>query len=176
MPLRTIVVVVLRIYTINIVVQGLVSFIAILPAYASLPDTDAALRWSYLYPVGLVVLGAILWCATLPLGRLVTKGHDVSITAVSLTKEDFYRFAFVFIGAYVVLNHVFPAVENGFKFFQYDFNEPPGSPQKGQYLAPFAADIVALILGFALVLGASQWTRKLLKREEASDRKRNLPP
>jgi hypothetical protein len=173
MPLRTIVVVVLRIYTILMVVQGFVAFVTMLPKICTMPMDQAYL--GLLIPVAIIVLGVVLWCATLPLARLVTKGHDVPINAIMLTKADLYRFTFVFIGTWVVLNHVVPAVENGFNFFQYDFNESLGSPQKGQFLGPFAADLVALILGFASALGASQWTRKLLRRDETGEQSRNLP-
>jgi hypothetical protein len=113
----------------------------------------------------LIVLGVILWLATLPFASLVIKGHDVSIDAITLKKEDLYNFAFVFLGVYFVLAYISSTVENGYKFFLYDFNSAPDSGQKGRFLVPFAADIVTLVFGFAAALGAPRWTRKLLQRE-----------
>jgi hypothetical protein len=176
MPLRTIVVVTLRIYTIIFVVEGLVQFALTLPAYAALSsEASSAIKWSFLAPIVTIAIGVVLWCATLPLARMVTRGHDVSIDAVSLKKEDLYNFAFVFLGTYIVLSYVSPAVNNGYKFFAYDFNLPPESHEKGHFLVPFVADLVAIGFGFASALGASKWAKKLLKRDELADASRNLP-
>jgi hypothetical protein len=174
MPLKTIVVVLLRLYTINIVVQGIVMFTTLLPTiFKLMPGNQAWLSLSI--PVASIVVGTILWCATLPLGRLVVKGHDISIATISLTKEDLYNFSFVFAGIWIVLSYINPAVENGYRFFLYDFNLPPSDPEKGRYLVPFIGNLLAIGFGFASALGASKWTRKLLKREKAGEESRDLP-
>ena len=62
----------------------------------------------------------------------------------------------------------------GQRFLTNDALLPETDPRHGKELAPFLGRVLTMMVGFACVLGAAQWTRKLLKREDASEQKRNF--
>ncbi len=77
----------------------------------------------------------VLWFTASWISARVTKGHDVQLTAASLTLEDIYRFAFVVLGLYFLLSSIVSLTQTGYRFFSFDFNLPDMDDRKGTGLA-----------------------------------------
>jgi len=112
-----------------------------------------------------VLFGIIVWILASVLSSQVTKGHDTTLGFTSLTKEDLYRFAFVFLGLFFVLSALSVVIQTGYKFFAYDLPLPDSNPQKGQFLWPFIGHAVTVGAGLGCMLGARRWTAKLIRWE-----------
>jgi hypothetical protein len=122
----------------------------------------------YVLPPALILaVAAILWVCTFRLAAQVVKGSDSELLFTSLTMAHLYQFAFVFLGIFFALSSIYPVLQNGFRFFSYDFPRPVGDPAKGLYLSEFLGNLFTLIAGFTCVLGAKYWTHKLIRREDA---------
>ena len=168
MTSRILIVLILRVLTIYMVVIALNQFAMMLPVFASMPHI-----WFWmilLSPLGIILVGTLLWCITYRLADFATKNADVTIGTITLTKADLYCFAFVFTGISTVLAAVGSAGENGYKFFIYDLNKPLGAERI--FLVRFVCDVLRLMIGFACVYGARKWTDKIIRWEN----KRETPP
>jgi hypothetical protein len=181
MPLKTLVVIVLRLYAIYWLVDGVSEVLIYVPTvlafYGSLwkaaPEVPLAVPYSYLLvPVGMLAIAAALWFLAARLSAAAVKGHETNLEFTSLTREDLYHFAFIFLGLEFILSSISPALQAGYKFFAMDLPLPDSNPQRGQYLWPFLGHAATLIAGFASMLGAGRWTRKLMRWESKSE----VPP
>ena len=167
MPLKTLVVIALRLYAIYWLVEGL-SALVYFPMFWGFsskvsPYGISALYSLFVIPLGMLLFSTILWTFSSRLSSQVTKGHDTELSFTSLSKEDLYRFAFVFLGLYFVLSSIYSIVETGYQFFAFDLPQPNSNPHKGGLLWPFLGHVFTMIAGFACAFGARKWTSKLIR-------------
>src|SRR4051794_12124767 len=102
MPLSNIVVIVLRLFAIQMFVQsvGLAFSVAGRVAYAGAWPRS---YFNYLPAVALFVVAYLEWLLAPAISRLVTRKHDSTVSIGGLSREDLYCFAFVFLGLYFIL-------------------------------------------------------------------------
>jgi hypothetical protein len=167
MPLKTLVVIALRLYTIYWLVQGIAQCVVLIPVFMGFASHGISPP-DYVYFVSLLwifFVAGVLWFSAFRLSSQVTKGHDTELVFTSLTKGDLYRFAFVFLGVFFALSSIFSVLQTGYQFFAFDFPQPANNPEKGRYLWPFLGHAFTMIAGFACVFGARKWTNKLIRLE-----------
>jgi hypothetical protein len=175
MPLKTLVVIALRLYAIYWLVSALPAMVAYLPFMwdAASSTTTNGLASSFIFiPPAMLVFAVVLWFLASWLSSGVTKGHDTQVTFDSLTREDLYHFAFVFLGLFFALSSLLSVVETAHQFFAFDLPQPDSNPEKGRYLWPFLGHALTMIAGLACVFGARKWTNKLIRLEN----KHEAPP
>ena len=180
MPLKTLIVIALRLYAIYWFAEGFSTLLIYLPMLLTLMSNASAvsakgmqgLYLGILIPPSTLAFAALLWFLSSRLSSLVTKGHDTQLAFTALTKEDLYLFAFVFLGLFFCLSSIFSIMETGYQFFALGFPQPDNNPQKWHYLWPVLGHVFTMIAGFVCVLGARKWTNKLIRLEN----KRELPP
>ena len=172
MSTTTLVVIVLRLFTIYLIVEGISQFALCIPMLWEIqkqaPDGPGL---SILYSAGMSVFGMlfialILYLSAFRFSSLITKGHEVQLSFANLSKEDLYAFAFVFLGIIFTLLSIYPVVQTGYKFFAFDFSESESSPQKGRYLWPLLGSLFQLIAGLLCVFRAQTWAKKLIRLDE----------
>ena len=175
MPLKTLVVIALRLYAIYFLVQGISSLVAYLPLMLEfdrkIESSTGLSSFTGLSGFGIVIavnilFAVILWALASILSACVTKGHDTELAFTSLTKEDLYRFAFVFLGLFFVVSSLSGLIQTGHKFFAYGLPLSENDPQRSQYLWPLLGNGVTTGTGLACMLGARRWTTKLIRWEE----------
>jgi len=175
MPLKTLVVIALRLYAIYWLVDALSAILIYFPtflAFMSQGPSGTGMQTLYsfiLIPLGMLAFAVILWLLASRLSSAVTKGHDTQLTFTSLTREDLYRVAFVFLGLFFALSSIYSIVQTGYQFFAFDFPLPDSNPDKGRYLWPFLGHVLTMIAGFACVFGARKWTSKLIRLENKDE-------
>ena len=181
MPLKSLVVIALRLFAIYLLVENLAELFIYLPTMISMvveavqlsPGAGSPSLFSVmLAPIGMLAVTVIFWFLASRLSSAITKGHDTQLTFTSLTREDLYRFAFVFLGLYFVLSSIYSILQTVYQFFAFDFPQPSDNPQKGRYLWPFLGHLFTLIAGFVCFFGAGNWTNKLISLES----KTQVPP
>ena len=175
MPLKTLIVIALRLYAIYWLVDSLSQILIYFPtffAFMSQGSPGVGMQGIYaliLIPLGMLAFAAILWFLSSRLSSPVTKGHDTQFTFTLLTREDIYRFAFVFLGVFFALSSIFSMVQTGYQIFAYDYPQPDSNPEKGRYLSPFLGHAFTMIVGFVCVFGAGNWTKKLIRLENKNE-------
>lgn len=178
MPLKTLVVIALRLYTIYWLIENISQCLLLVPMFMGLDSHGLTPPiYSYLLaPLGIFFVAGLLWSSAFRLSSQVTKGHDTQLVFTSLTKEDFYCFAFVFLGIFFALSSIYSTFQTGYQFFAFDFPQPDGNPQKGHFLWPFLGHAFTLTVGFGCVFGARKWTNKLIRLENEAEAGIQTPP
>src|SRR5277367_4857040 len=139
MPLKILIVIALRLYTIYWLIEGISQFVVLIPVFMGLDSRgiNMPVYFYFLPPIGMLFIAGILWVSAFRLSSQVTKGHDTQLTFVSLTKEDLYHFAFIFLGVFFALSSIFSVLQTGYQFFAYEYPLSDSNPEKGRYLWPF---------------------------------------
>lgn len=174
MPLRTLIVIALRLYAIYWFLDAVPQISIYFPAFVTLSPCLGVradhIQWLLvLMPIGMFLFSICLWVWASWLADQVTKGCETQLTVASLTRDDFYRIAFVFLGLYFVLSSISQTVQSATMFFLLDFPLPANSERKWHYLWPFLGHVLALALGLACVWGASHWSKKLIRLENKGE-------
>jgi hypothetical protein len=158
MPLADIVIVVLRLFAIQTFVQAL-SIAA--SATASLRISSAPAYISYLPSAALVIFAVLEWVLAPAISRVVTRAHNPAIQIGTITREDLYSFAFVFLGLYFILVSVAPTM-TWLHFYLF------WSARAGDYggtrnsFYDLASHLITLFAGILALVPARKWARKLM--------------
>jgi hypothetical protein len=165
MPLSSIVVIVVRLFALNWLLQALVLIATAFPLSYDRPVSAALLQYGP--GVVLVILAVCLWAVASAVTRFVSRGFDATVSVGSLSRSDLYAFAFVFLGVFFILSS-FADVINWIHYFaavsHYDARHDP----RIQSFYRFTRPCLTLAAGFVSLLGAPRWTKKLLSRDERS--------
>jgi hypothetical protein len=168
MPLKALIVVVLRMYTIYLIVEGISQIALVLPFYWKITGQIDNPDQSLIFPVvlsaiGYLLVAAILWFCSFRVGSAVTRRLDTDISLTQITREDLYAFGFVFLGTWFVLSSTFSVVQSVYNFARLDFSLPEGSERKGYYLAPMLGYLLKITFAFFCVFKAKLWAQKLVR-------------
>ena len=162
MPLSSIVVIVLRLFAANWLLTAVPLFLT--AAATPLPrDRTAAAAVAFVYatPALLLIFTAVLWMLSGPVARFVSRGVDATVSVGSLSRSDLYSFAFVFLGLFFILSSVADVI-NWLHYFSTASAEAAREAPAIQNLYQLTRPCLTLALGFVSLLGAPQWTKKLV--------------
>jgi hypothetical protein len=167
MPLSSIVIVVLRLFAIQMVGQSF--HIAL-----SFAATDAKQNFhpphywvAYLVPVALLAFAWFEWFLAPVIARLVTRHHDGEVAVGALSRLDLYSFAFVFLGLYFILTSIAPAL-NWLHYFLTTSALGSQSESRSSFY-DLASQLVTLTAGILALLPARRWARRLLSWERRDE-------
>lgn len=161
MPLKSIVVVILRLYAIQQTVYGLLSLIGAMRAeVGTFHSTENYMI--YIIPLMSLALAGIIYFAAPLLSGLVAKDYDSNVNLSGLSLQDLYCFAFVFLGLSFILGAIGPI----FNWLHYWFvigassiSESDQNMTKSFYtLSQYGIQIAA---GFFSVIYARRFAKKL---------------
>lgn len=178
MPLRNIVVIVLRLFAILDIFSGFVGMAFISPSL-KLTAPGALLQLS---SVGVYfIFGIILFWLAPGIARLVTPKPDVEINTAGLTLKNLYCFAFVFLGLYFALTAI-----SGTLYWLYRYADLILQPT---YLQQFTTSIdprlttikenlvrpgITFLAGLICLIFAAPFSRALARLQQKYDPK-NAP-
>lgn len=169
MPISNIVVIVIRLFALNSLLQipGLIlSSVAAQSPGPSQPEILLA----YL-PVGLLLVpAACLWIFAPAIARFVSRGFDTSVSLGGLTRLDLYSFAFVFLGLYFLLSSVGDIIN----WIHYMAVIPQNNPARNvlsQNFYHLTRSSLTFAAGLVSLLGAPCWAKKLGNREQRAEAK-----
>jgi len=162
MPLRSVIVVFLRLFAIQFLFSFFVSILGFF-------------RYS---PISVSIVGAIIWLGGFGVAWLfapqlacfVTKGYDAPVNLGGLTRQDLYCFVFVFVGAECFIGgtafcmmHLNTIFADKLSSSASSFPSPPAT----QAINQLPQDLGRLILGLIVLLNANRFAKKLVSREES---------
>jgi hypothetical protein len=162
MPLSAIVLVVLRLFCVCWLVDGLtglaVGFAYYNPQVSIIPQL--------LEPLTIVLFAVVGWIIAPTLSRLVIGQRDAVIQSSELTLGDLYAFAFVFLGLYFVLSSVADTL-NWFHYFLWinAGNRLLPSENAPSYYSLSRA-LISMIAGLICLFRGRRWARKLAASDQ----------
>ncbi len=170
MPLKSIVVIVLRLFALSWLLHDITLWTQ--ATLTALSPTRAAASLSeclalFALPCLLLLAVMLLWCLAGLIARLVSPDSDANVDLTGLTLYHLYCFGFVFLGLYFVLSS-FADVINWMHYFalRAHNSSQPNTETEGKYLYQAARPALTFVGGLISLLGAPRWARKLLRREE----------
>jgi hypothetical protein len=163
MLISTIVLIVVRLFSVSWLVQGL-SMLAV--AFGDFSKMDSAnngafVTATFLPSVGLITFCVVTWIISPFLARLIAGKHDASVTVPSLSLLDLYSFAFVFLGLYFILNSLGNVFNWAFYWFVVNASHGDFDPEQKKSFYGLSRYVVTLLAGFACLLSGRKWARKL---------------
>jgi hypothetical protein len=167
MPLSNIVIVVLRLFAIQMVGQSFHMALSFAASNAKHNFHPPHYWIAYLVPVALLVFALFEWWLAPVIARLVTRHHDGEVAVGALSRLDLYSFAFVFLGLYFILTSIAPAL-NWLHYFLT--TSAVGSQSESQSsFYNLASYLVTLTAGVLSLLPARRWARRLLAWERRDE-------
>ena len=116
MPVSTLTLVILRLFSISWFIQALISVVEVSTMFV-MPEPGRIGYWNYALPLFMFALACASWFAGPLLSRLITRRYDTTLAIAGLSLEDLYTLAFVFLGLYFVLNSIAPSLNWVYHFF-----------------------------------------------------------
>lgn len=167
MPLSSIVIVVLRLFAIQMVGQSFHMALSFAAADAKQSFHPPHYWAAYLVPVALLLFALFEWWLAPVIARLVTRHHDGEVAIGGLSRLDLYSFAFVFLGLYFILTSIAPAL-NWLHYFLTTSAAGSQAESRSSFY-DLASYLVTLIAGILALLPARRWARRLLTRERRDE-------
>jgi hypothetical protein len=168
MPLKVIVLILVRAECVFLFVQGLGLFLHAMGGTVGYRVSESSGHFGM--PIAVLVAAFILWYAAPHVARLILGPHDTSVPISGLSLEDLYRFAFVFLGLYFALSSLAPVLTWAHYTFSVAATVPSGSLEERRSLYRLFDPLITMGVGIACVMKGRQWTRRLLDREEQTER------
>ncbi len=173
MNLRSLVVVVLRLLSLNFLLQVAVTLTPQLlqfsRSYRELPSEFwlAVLPWVVLG--SMIACAVLLWILALPIARLVTRGvaQDISFGAMSLV--DCYSIAFMAVGLLYIAGHL-PQVLN-WTFYLFKAAASRSGTEWRQEVNGYAVSqaYIPFIVGVILFVKGRSWAVTLARKQETAE-------
>jgi hypothetical protein len=162
MPLRSIVLVVLRYFSVLWFFGAAIFLVAKLlgdgPPIASTITIFLA--------VALIVGSYVLWILSPRLSGLIVGTYDAPVNVGSLSREDLYAFAFVFLGLYFILSSAAQVANWLYFFIQAEAAPTIPIAQSLSSLYGFTQPLLTLIAGLLCLFPGRRWARKLALKDK----------
>ena len=159
MPLRSIIVVVLRIFALQWIFTSLFSLIPIVAAHMSWSFSSACVVW--------ILLAVLFWFFAEPFSRWITQNHDTTVSLGGLTLQDLYAFAFVFLGLSFFVSGIGTVVVTVATMFANGVSHPtPQTTLLTSSLPQIGKSLIQSLLGLIALFNANRFAKRLVSREE----------
>ena len=161
MPLRSIIVVFLRISAIQFVATALMGLAPLI-----------TVNMKSLWPIGAIylcftILAIMAWAFAEPVARLVIRGHETTVPLGGLTRQDLYAFAFVYLGLSFLMGSIGTVSVNALLLISHAMTHPAIEDtfytQSAQQLAKQS---IQVILGLICLFNANRLAEKLAARDQ----------
>ena len=163
MPLRSIVVIVVRLFALNWFATSVPLFLSAAAARLPYNRNGVAVLTLYAPSVLLLILAAVLWILAPAIARLVSRGVDTTVSVGGLSRSDLYSFAFVFLGLFFILSSFADVID-----WAHYFATVSHPDARVRNLYQLTRPCLTLALGFVSLLGAPTWTKKLVAHDAKS--------
>lgn len=163
MVLTSIIIVVLRLFSLSWAVQGIATAAAMVP----LGVGNLA---NYAAPALLVLAALATWFLAKPIAQLAGKGVEQEVQVHQPSLRELYRFAFAFLGLYFALQSVAQAITWMNYYLTLLAGTDPNHPQRSSAFFGLMQHLITCVAGAACLLFASRFAEKLTRSEAAQRR------
>lgn len=166
MTLRAALVIALRFYALSLIVE----VVSLIPSFVVLGSSSGFDNFSWLFLmqwIGLVIIAVFVWCVAGRLAAGITRDVDGNII-FQMTFEDACAWAFVLMGVYFMLDGIAPLITSIFAYLQWDGPHVTDDKFAVKLTHDLERWVIQFSAGFACVLGARKWARKIAGRPVSS--------
>jgi hypothetical protein len=158
MPLRSIIVVFLRISALQLVVSGLFAFFP----YFSIKTPLMSLIFLLLMPIS----AALAWAFAEQIARLATRGHEITVPLGGLSRMDLFAFAFVYLGLSFLISGIGAVLINLSMYFANSMSDPSAHQALLHTVSiqQSSKQAVQVLLGIICLFNANRFAKKLVDR------------
>jgi hypothetical protein len=167
MLVSTIVLIVVRLFSIQWLVQGL-SMLAVSFSEQAYASNDSLRFLRFLPPVSLIVLSVIGWIVAPCLSVRIPGQQNVSLPVTGLSLRDLYCFAFVFLGLYFSLG----SVADVLNWLHYSMLASLGhdfDPARKISLYALSRPLITFLAGLICIFSGRGWASKLSDHEAKAE-------
>ena len=169
MLVSTIVLIVLRLFSIQFLLDGL-SMLAASPvefwAFSDQRNEAAMLTKALVMALVTILFSVVTWFAAPWLAQVIPEKQNASVQIPSLSLRDLYAFAFIFLGLYFTLS----SLGNTLSWLYYTFltalSHTSLDPTRKQSLYNLARPLITMIGGLICLFCARRWANKLASEEK----------
>jgi hypothetical protein len=162
MPLRTIVLILLRYFSVMWFFGGVIFLVAKLVG-GEPPFTSTTI---IILGVSVLIASYVLWILSPRLSQLIVGKYDAPVNVGSLSREDLYAFTFVFLGLYFVLSSVAQVANWLYYFIKTEAAPTIAITQTPPSLYDFTQPLLTLIAGLICLFPGRRWARKLAHKDK----------
>jgi hypothetical protein len=174
MNLQSFVVVLLRLVSLNFLLQVVVQLILqasrVSTAYQHLPADEfrSALVMPLLVILALVIGGGLLWILATPIARVVTRGLPIELSFGTLSLSDCYSLVFIGLGLFYAANN-FPGVLNWSHYLlKLEASRPDDSWRQQLNWYEVSQTFLLFIVGIILFVNGRKWAVALAGKQTRS--------
>ena len=166
MPLRLIIIVVVRVQCLLLPFDGLRLFVQwrLEEGAYGVAQTPAA---------GILLVACVFavagWQLAPWLARLILGQRDADVTLAGICLEDLYRFAFVFLGLYLALNSVAPTLTWAHYTFSVAATSVGRTAEQGRALYGLLHPAISVALGLVCVFKGPGWATTLAAKDKRTE-------
>ena len=166
MPLRLIIIVVVRVQCLLLPFDGLRLFVQ-----SRLEEGAYGLAHTSAAAIVLVacVLAVAGWQLAPWLARLILGERDADVTLAGICLEDLYRFAFVFLGLYLALDSVAPTLTWAHYTFSVAATSVGRTAEQGRALYGLLHPAISVALGLVCVFKGPRWATRLAAKDKGTE-------
>jgi hypothetical protein len=173
MPLTSIVIILLRLFSLWWLVQAITSAVGVT---AVMHPFERANYWNY-GPSGVFLMAAVFtWLNTSLISRIVTPRPDTTVSIGGLTRYDLYCFAFVFLGLYFVLSSIGQAINWTYYFAVTAKDTPQNDPERLGSFYQLTQSLIPVVAGSVCIATASRFAKKLTVAQRNYEEASQAPP
>jgi len=163
MLISTIVLLVVRLFSLQWLIQGL-SMLAF--AFPEVEDNHGSsfIVLRFLPSLLVILLAVVAWFIAPLLSRLIPGRQDASIPVSGLSLRDMYSFAFVFLGLYFALS----SLADVLNWLHYAFLVAAAhdfDPERKKSLYGLSRPIITFVAGLICLFSGRRWASKLSESE-----------
>lgn len=172
MPASSIAAILIRLYALNIAVQGLVQTVGNCTQLGSYGP-----QWAFAFLPGVasLIVGVIMWILAPPFSRFLAARHDEKIQLSGISETQLYSAVFLGVGLWFALNS-FADVFNWLHYFAVNRSQPDidGEGQQAS-LYDFWHQLLTFGAGLLLVFTCRIWASKLTRAGVTRDDQLKFP-
>lgn len=164
MLVSTIVLIILRLFSIQFLLDG-ISMLAASPvefwAFSDQHNDAAVVAKAVVMALVMILFSAITWFAAPWLSQIIPEKQDASVQIPSLSLRDLYAFAFIFLGLYFTLSSLGNTLTGLYYAFFTALSHTSFDPRRKQSLYNLSRPLITMVGGFICLFCARRFADKL---------------
>ena len=166
MPLTSIVVIVVRLFSLYWLVEGLTSSVVVASMTTFSYHTN---YWNYGPPAAYLVAAVLTWLNAPLISRLVTPRPDSTVNVGGLTRHDLYCFAFVFLSLYFILGFIGQALDWIYHLGVTAKHAPENDPARESEFYQLTQSVIPVLAGVFCIAMSSRLAKRLVAAQRKDE-------
>jgi len=163
MLISTIVLIVLRLFSVQWLVQGLTMLVVAISGLSEIDQVHSGgmVAVRIIPSIFALALSVVAWLVSPFLSRLIAGKYNAPVTFSLVSLQDLYAFAFVFLGLYFVLSSLGDSLNWLQYWFYFTASHGDSDPERKKSFYGLSRPLITLVAGFLCILSGRKWAKRL---------------